>query len=118
LRGTERSLRDLGNAQRMRLAPLPAAAISELLARTFDADPERTRDFADRLHRWTAGNPFFIDETIKALVEAGQLHKGPGGWVGWDVEELRVPSTIREAVLSRLADLCPDARRLADIAAV
>ncbi len=117
LRNTEQSLRGLGNAQRLRLGPLPVTAVTELLARTFDADANRTHNFAERLHRWTAGNPFFIDETIKALVEQGQLRQGPGGWAGWDVEDLRVPSTIREAVLVRLADLSTDARRLADIAA-
>src|SRR6185369_341280 len=76
-----------------------------------------TGAFAERLHRWTGGNPFFIDETIKALVDAGQLHDAHGSWAGWDVEELRVPATIRDAVLARLAELSPDARRLGDIAA-
>jgi ATP/maltotriose-dependent transcriptional regulator MalT len=118
LRATDQSLRNLGNAQRVRLSPLSAAAIIEILERRFEAEPERVRDFAERLHRWTGGNPFFIDETIKTLVDGGQLQSTPGGWVGWDVEELRVPATIREAVLARLSDLSEHARPLADIAAV
>jgi len=118
LRATDQSLRSLGNAQRVRLAPLASTAIIEILERRFEASPERVRDFAERLHRWTGGNPFFIDETIKALVDGGQLQSTQGGWVGWDVEEMRVPSTIREAVLARLSDLSPHARPLADIAAV
>ena len=118
LRAAEQSLRGLGNAQCLRLEPLPAAAITELLERAFGAEPARTRDFADRLHRWTGGNPFFVDETIKALVDGGQLRAGPAGWTGWDVEHLRVPATIREAVLARLGDLSADARRLADLASV
>lgn len=118
LRTTERSLRGIGNAQRIRLTALPPEAITELLEKTFGVDAERTGAFAERLHRWTGGNPFFIDESIKALVDADILHEGSGGWVGWDVEELHVPATIREAVLARLAELSPDARALADIAAV
>jgi DNA-binding CsgD family transcriptional regulator/tetratricopeptide (TPR) repeat protein len=118
LRGTEQSLRNLGNAQRLRLGPFSVATTSELLARMFDVDAARLGDFAERLQRWTGGNPFFIDEAIKALVEGGQLREAHGGWIGWDVEELRVPSTIRDAVLTRLADLSPEARSLADIAAV
>src|SRR5215470_17748821 len=35
LRATEQSLKSLGNAQRIRLAPLPASAITELLSRSF-----------------------------------------------------------------------------------
>src|SRR5262252_8014418 len=116
LRATDQSLRTLGNTQRVRLAPLTAAAIIEILERRFEADPDRVRAFAERLHRWTGGNPFFIDETIKALVDGGQLRSTPGGWVGWDVEELRVPATIREAVLARLSELSAHARPLADIA--
>jgi len=118
LRATEQSLKSLGNAQRIRLAPLSAAAITELLSRSFGTDAARTHDFAERLHRWTGGNPFFIAETIQALVEHGQLREGPNGWIGWDVEDLHVPATIRDAVLARLADLGTRARRLADTMAV
>lgn len=117
LRSTEQSLRSLGNAQRLRLGPLSVGAITELLSRRFGADPRHTTEFAERLHRWTAGNAFFVDETIKALVEHGPLREGPSGWIGWDVEDLHVPATIREAVLARLADLTPLARRLADVGA-
>jgi len=118
LRATEQSLRNLGNAQRLRLGPFSVEATSELIERMFDIDAARVAEFAERLHRWTGGNPFFIDEAIKALVDGGQLREAHGGWIGWDVEELRVPSTIRDAVLTRLADLSPEARALADIAAV
>jgi DNA-binding CsgD family transcriptional regulator/tetratricopeptide (TPR) repeat protein len=118
LRTTEQSLRNLGLAHRMRLAPLGIDAITELLERGFGAEPDRTAGFAERLQRWTGGNPFFIAETIKALVESGQLRRGPAGWTGWDVEDLHVPASIRDAVLARVAELSDPARRLADIAAV
>ena len=68
----------LGNTQRMRSRRSRSTAIIELLERTFGADAARTRAFAERLHRWTGGNPFFIDETIKALVERGQLREVGG----------------------------------------
>jgi DNA-binding CsgD family transcriptional regulator/tetratricopeptide (TPR) repeat protein len=117
LRAAEQSLRGLGNTQRIRLAPLSVEAVTELLERMFGAESERTAKFAERLHRWTGGNAFFIDETIKALVEHGQLREVGDAWTGWDVEELRVPATIRDAVLARLGVLSHDARKLADIAA-
>ena len=118
LRATEQSLRSLGNTQRLRLEPLPVDAVADLLERMFAAEPARTSGFATRLQHWTGGNPFFIDESIKALVEGGQLRESGGAWSGWDVEELRVPATIRDAVLARLAELSTEARRLADVAAV
>src|SRR5262245_8290657 len=118
LRAAEQSLKSLGNAQRIRLAPLPASAMTELLARSFGTDAARTTEFAERLHRWTGGNPFFIAETIKALGERGQLREGANGWIGWDVEDLHVPSTIREAVLARGADLGTSVGRPAEQLAV
>ena len=118
LRGTERSLRGLKGAQRLRLQPLGVDDVVALLEQRFHAERARVADFAERLHRWTGGNAFFIDETVSALVQSGQLREAHGAWTGWDVEDLHVPATIREAVLARVADLSPDARRLADVAAV
>jgi DNA-binding CsgD family transcriptional regulator len=118
LRATEQSLRGLGNGTRLRLQPLTVDETVELLEKRLGAESERTRHFAERLQRWTGGNPFFIDETIKALIERGQLRESNGQWAGWDVDELHVPATIRDAVLARLGDLSADARRLADVAAV
>jgi len=118
LRGTERSLRGLKGAQRLRLQPLCVDDVVALLEQRFHAERARVADFAERLHRWTGGNAFFIDETVTSLVQSGQLREAHGAWTGWDVEDLQVPATIREAVLARVADLSPDARRLADVAAV
>ena len=118
LRVTEQSLRNLGSANRLRLEPLGIDAISELLERAFGAESARTAGFGERLQRWTGGNPFFIAETIKSLVESGQLRRGPVGWTGWEVEDLHVPASIRDAVLARVAELSLPARRLADVAAV
>ena len=118
LRSTEQSLRNLGNANRMRLEPLGIDSIIELLERAFGVARDRTAGFAERLERWTGGNPFFVAETIKSLVESGQLRRGPAGWTGWEIEDLHVPASIRDAVVARVAELSGPARRLADIAAV
>ncbi len=118
LRNTERSLRGLKGAQRLRLQPLGVEDVVALLEQRFGAERARVAPLAERLHRWTGGNAFFIDETVISLVQSGQLREVYGTWSGWDVEDLHVPATIREAVVARLADLSSDARRLADVAAV
>ncbi|HEV8447138.1 MAG TPA: BREX system ATP-binding domain-containing protein [Gemmatimonadaceae bacterium] len=118
LRAAERSLRGLKGAQRLRLQPLGVDDVIALLEQRFGAERARVADFAERLHRWTGGNAFFVDETVTALVQSGQLREAHGSWTGWDVEDLHVPATIREAVLARVADLSTEARRLADVAAV
>jgi ATP/maltotriose-dependent transcriptional regulator MalT len=118
LRSTEQSLKNLGTAERMRLGALSANDIFDLIERRFSVSDARSRSFAERLHRWTGGNPFFIAAMLDSLVESGQLHETTGGWSGWDVETLRVPATIREAVVARLAELSTAARRVAELAAV
>src|SRR5262249_40818301 len=90
LRGAERSLRGLKGAPRLRLQPLPVDDVVALLEQRFGVPPDRARvaALAERLHRWTGGNAFFIDETVTSLVQSGQLHEsqGSGGaWTGWDV---------------------------------
>jgi DNA-binding CsgD family transcriptional regulator/tetratricopeptide (TPR) repeat protein len=120
LRSTEQSLRGLGAVERIRLDPLSESAVAQLVERVFDASEvgSEVGAFSTRLHEWTGGNPFFVEEMLKSLVEGGALRQSNGGWVGWDVDELQVPRTVRDVVLTRLSDLSPAARTLADTAAV
>jgi DNA-binding CsgD family transcriptional regulator len=76
---------------RLHLAPLSAAAVAQLAA-PHGAD-------ADELHRATGGNPFFV---VEALASGGE----------------RIPATIRDAVLARVAALPAPARAVADAVAV
>ncbi len=79
------------STDRLRLVPLSVAAVAELAA-PHGVDP-------GELHRRTAGNPFFVTEALAA-----------GG--------LRLPGTVRDAVLARVTALSPPARQLLDAVAV
>lgn len=81
--------------------------------------------FARRLHVATAGNPFFVLETIRHLFERGLLAMDAAG--GWstpfddstaDYTELPVPSTVRDAVLARVHMLGASGRRLLEVASL
>ena len=81
--------------------------------------------FARRLHEATAGNPFFVLETIRHLFERGLLALDAGG--GWstpfddstaDYTELPVPPTVRDAVLARVHTLGASGRRLLEVASL
>ena len=76
---------------RLALAGLSAQAVAEL------AGPEDVD--AGELHRWTAGNPFYVTEVLAA---------GRG----------LVPHSVRDAVLARAARLDGAAREVLDAAAV
>ena len=118
LRTTEQSLVRLGIATRCRLEPLSQPEVAEVLQAAFSVDPGSIRPFTALLFGWTRGNPFFVEETLKSLVESGALQFADGHWRGWEVEALHLPPTIRDAVAGRLDRLSPAAREIANLAAV
>jgi DNA-binding CsgD family transcriptional regulator len=118
LRDMEQSLLALGAAKLMRLDPLTQTDIEQLVCETFSVDHPPARQLARRLYSWTRGHPFFVEETLKSLVETGRLYERGGHWLGWEVEELDLPRSVRSAVSKRLDHLGADARAVAGVSAV
>jgi DNA-binding CsgD family transcriptional regulator len=114
----EQSLTSLGIAQQHRLLPLKRSDVADLVQQIFSADPGFTEEFVSHLYEWTRGNPFFLEETLKALVASGDLHRQEDRWTGWRIDRMRLPGTVRDAVLARVSRLGPDAREVAEVAAV
>ncbi len=115
---TEQSLLQLGLLDILRLESLAPSETGELIARAFGAEPAVTREFSALVHGWTRGNPFYLTETLKALVESGLLHQRDGTWLGWEADSLQLPSSVREAVLARMGHLSDAATLTAKLAAV
>lgn len=111
---TERSLRALDAATTVALAAITVGDTVELLRSAFDAPPQQVREFAAMLYAWTRGNPFFIEEVIKSLRAAGRLAIRAHGRTGWEVDDLVLPPSIRDALTSRLDAMGADARRVID----
>ncbi len=65
---------------------------------------------ARALQRETEGNPFFIEETIRHLVEVGVIYQRDGLWrYDGRPDEMGIPEGIREVIgrrLSRLSETC------------
>ena len=59
-------------------------------------------DFTDAVFRETEGNPFFVEEVLKALIEKGSVRRESGRWKRCDMEQLVIPQSIKEAIGSRL----------------
>lgn len=118
LRATEQSLVALGCATVRRLLPLSREATDELVRRVFGVEGTVTREFTALLYGWTRGNPFFVEETLKALVESGRLHERDGTWLGWELEGFDLPRSIRDAIVARVDRLPDAARSIANLAAV
>jgi predicted ATPase len=63
---------------------------------------EVSAEFGTAVHRETEGNPFFVEEVLKALIEQGSLHRESGQWKRCDVHELVIPQSVKEAIGNRL----------------
>ena len=60
----------------IRLAPLALDHVDRLVRQIVESGAAR---LAPLLHHETAGNPFFVVETLRAMIEQGVLHLGSGG---------------------------------------
>jgi len=100
------------------LAPLSPEEVVGLVERGFGVDADVIRGFATSLCRWTGGNPLFLTATLESLVTSGRIRQEGGSWVGWELEDLSPPASVRELVLERAAALSAPARSVADLAAV
>jgi len=118
LRTTEQSLLGLGCLTVRKLDPLEREEVEEIVAQMFGVDKAVTRHFSPMLYDWTRGNPFFVEETLKSLVDSGALTQKGDRWTGWEMQTLHLPSTIRDVVKARVDRLSPNARTLANLAAV
>src|SRR6266566_9845134 len=118
LRTTEQSLLRLGCLSVVKLAPLGQTEVEDFVQQIFGVDRNATRHFSAMLYDWTRGNPFFVEETLKSLVDSGALSQMDGRWTGWEMETLQLPATIRDVVKVRVDQLSLNARRLANLAAV
>ncbi len=118
LRAAEGSLVALGAASAMPLGPLGRTDVGALIEAVFGVGERVVGTFVDRVHDRTRGNPFFLVELLRHLVESGRLRREGGVWVGWEIRELGLPVSVRESVELRLARLAGESRKVAEIAAV
>jgi class 3 adenylate cyclase/tetratricopeptide (TPR) repeat protein len=84
------------------LAPLGAEAIEELLADLLGSDPSLD-GLAELIRERTAGNPFFIEELVQALIEAGSLVGERGSYrLARPVREDAVPASVQAVLAARI----------------
>ena len=109
----------------IQLGPLGVPAVEELLL-TLVMDEPRVRLLAQRLCREGEGNPYFIGEMIRGLIDEAVIEIGQNGRRGRITldataiaqSRLPVPASIRDAIRERLSPLSPDARSVMGVLAV
>jgi DNA-binding SARP family transcriptional activator/class 3 adenylate cyclase/tetratricopeptide (TPR) repeat protein len=107
--------------ERIALSGLDPDSIGALLeaAAGHDLDADG-RGLRDALAAETDGNPFFVTEILRHLVETDTLRpRDDGRWAPTtDAIPVSLPTTVREVIIQRVARLGDDARRLLTVASV
>ncbi|RZQ62010.1 LuxR family transcriptional regulator [Amycolatopsis suaedae] len=102
-------------AAMVHLGPLDVPAVRRMAEVILDA-PRVADEFATKLHESTAGIPFVVEETLRALRgPALEVDRAPGHRL---LDRLEVPVLLREAMTERLCTLSDNAIRVARCAAV
>ncbi len=101
-----------------RIDPLPPESAEELLHALLGDDPG-LRPIKEILISRTEGNPFFLEECVRTLIETKALTGDRGAYrLGREVQAIRVPPTVQAVLAARVDRLPMDARRLLQAAAV
>jgi hypothetical protein len=102
----------------LRLDPLPPANADELLQALLGNDPSLA-SLKQLLIARTQGNPFFLEESVRALVETGILVGERGAYrLTRPLESLQVSATVQAVLAARIDRLPPEEKRLLQTAAV
>ena len=102
----------------LRLDPLPPASAEEFLAALLGDDPSLA-PLTQLLIARTEGNPFFLEESVRTLVETGVLVGTPGAYrLATPLQGMPVPATVQAVLAARIDRLPPENKRLLQTAAV
>jgi class 3 adenylate cyclase len=107
-----------GYYTQLRIDPLAAESADELLAGLLGADPS-LEPLKALLTERTEGNPLFLEESVRSLVETGALTGERGAYrLPVPLASIRVPATIQAVLAARIDRLPAEEKRLLQTAAV
>ena len=102
----------------LRLDPLPPVSADAFLQALLGHDPSLA-PLTQLLIARTQGNPFFLEESVRTLVETGGLVGTAGAYrLAQAVPSIQVPATVQAVLAARIDRLPPDEKRLLQTAAV
>jgi class 3 adenylate cyclase/tetratricopeptide (TPR) repeat protein len=102
----------------VRLDPLPPASTDEFLQALLGNDPS-LEPLKRLLIERTEGNPFFLEESVRTLVETGVVMGEPGAYrLAQALPTIHVPATVQAVLAARIDRLPPEEKWLLQTAAV
>ena len=102
----------------LRIDPLRGASAERLLGALLGDDP-LLDPLKHRLTAWADGNPFFLEESIRTLVETGALAGYRGSYaLAAPITGLEIPGTLQTLLAARIDRLMPEDKYVLQIASV
>ena len=102
----------------LRIDPLPSESAAELLVGLLGADAQLEPLRALLIER-TEGNPFFIEESVRTLVETNVLQGERGQYrLARSLASVQVPSRVQSVIAARIDRLPPEHKQLLQMGAV
>ena len=96
----------------LRLDPLPPASAAEVLQALLGDDPSLAL-LTQLLIERTEGNPFFLEESVRTLVETGVLVGEPGAYrLTQALPTMQMPATVQALLAARIDRLPPEDKHL------
>jgi class 3 adenylate cyclase len=105
-------------ALELHLAPLTEKDSRQLVSNLLNVEalPDEVRHL---ILNKAEGNPFFVEEVIRMLIDQGQITSENGHWtVSGDLESLDIPDTLQGVLMARIDRLPDDAKRTLQVASV
>jgi class 3 adenylate cyclase len=102
----------------LRLEPLSGDDTRTLVANLLKVEslPKGTRD---HILEKSEGNPFFVEEVIRMLIDRGAIVQRGDRWVATEqVSDVEIPDTLQGLLLARIDRLPPESKRTLRVAAV
>jgi predicted ATPase len=104
--------------QEISLARLTRDEVEAMLRAIFTLPRSARLELPDPIYALTEGNPFFIEETLKSLIAAGEIFYADGRWDRKELREVHIPRSVKDAVQERTDQISESGRRVLTLAAV
>ena len=118
LSGALANLRRISSFSRVLLRGLNLEEVQGMVEAS--SGQETSKGLAEAVERQTEGNPLFVREVLRYLVEEGLLRREGGRWspTGEEPFVSRIPEGLRDVIGKRLSRLSVECNRVLSVAAV
>jgi len=107
-------LTELNRERLLQAVPLKRMSlndISEMIKQILEQD-DVPKEFCQPVYQKTGGNPFFVEEVIKSLIEQELIFREGNRWKIKEVSRIEFPETVKSVVKARISRLDEESRSI------